>query len=306
MACGLPSAGKHIRDLLLHRRIESPVTQQTVQQIPPLPCCKQFRERNPVAGGQMFPVPCIHDPGGLVKTGHILPHCLEERGIDLPEDRKDLVPDLVAQIPVFGIGPVFSERDLVRGGIFFDFRTGEAQERTDQHAPLRQRTRRAHAPDALQPSTTQQIQHQGFSIVIRMVRHGHGSISARSTFQRKPRVTQVTRGHFNADALLSRIPGRIKMTDMERDAGLHAPFPYQHLIRIAVGAPEPEVAVQYLEGTPGPQEQIGHAHGVHAAADSQKDHPVRLTGQSFQCMDQSLQHGRKRFLRIISSKRRYR
>ena len=88
MACGLPSAGKHIRDLLLHRRIESPVAQQTVQQIPPLPCCKQFRERNPVAGGQMFPVPCIHDPGSLVKTGHILPQCLEERGIDLPEDRK--------------------------------------------------------------------------------------------------------------------------------------------------------------------------------------------------------------------------
>ena len=58
------------------------------------------------------------------------------------------------------------------------------------------------------------------------------------------------------------------MTDMERDAGLYAPFPYQHLIRIAVRAPEPEVAMQHFEGTAGPQEQVGHAHGVHAAADS--------------------------------------
>ena len=217
------------------------------------------------------------EPGiGHILQGTDVPHgtveCVTVRRIQFREEGQELVSDAVATNGRVAVAAIFAPGGADGTHIRFDFLAGHAQQRTKQRDVGSGNDRLSlHAAQSPPPAGTHEVQQEGFAPVIGLMRDGYASKTFGAAEVGEPAVTQFPGGHFQADALLGGIGGRVEVLGIKCDAVPPGPVGHKIGIGVGIGSPKMEITVCNRKILPGPDGFFGQTHRIDAAANRQQD-----------------------------------
>ena len=129
----------------------------------------------------------------------------------------------------------------------------------------------SHASEASEAGAAKEVQDEGFSVVVGVVRHGNGVEATLDGDACEPSVPQFACRHLDADAMLCGVGRCVEVGAEKLNSVILSPFLYELRIRVALGSAEMEVAVRHGVLPAGTAEHVGHAHGVYASAHRKQD-----------------------------------
>ena len=178
------------------------------------------------------------------------------------------MPDVIAAVSGVEIGGVLHKFNGAFPAVGLDFGPGDPQQRADQPAPDRR-----DAPQPLQSAAPDQVQQDGFGVVVRVVGGGNFCRADPICGLLQKRVSKLPGGLFQSGAPGSRQGGDIRAAGVTGDSPSGAPAPDKFHILSAFRA---DVVVHggglHLEsGAPAQLgEQVQQAHGICSAGNSRQ------------------------------------
>ena len=204
------------------------------------------------------------------QTGDVAPHQARELGVDFPDAGDEPQPDFVAQVFGRAVRRILAEGDVLRYGELENLLARGEEQRADDAADL---GRDARQP--AQPRTAQQVDEEGLNRVVGMVRHGDGRIVVLTAQLVEPGVAQAAGRHLHRFARTLHLGGRVEAAVVAGDAVAGGLPGYEHLILVAFGAAQLEVAVGDPHLVAAADEEREHDHRIHAARDGQQHASAR-------------------------------
>ena len=189
-------------------------------------------------------------------------HQVGELGVDLADAGDQPQPDLVAQVFGRAVRRVLAEGNLLRHGVF-------------QNLAARSEHQRSHHPShagadprqPAQPRTAQQVDEKGLDRVVGVVRHGDGRIAVLAPQLLEPRIAQPAGRHLHRLARALHFGRRVEPPVVARHAVAGRLARYGHLVLVALGAAQLEIAVRHAE----PIAQRGHERQQHHRIDAARN-----------------------------------
>ena len=135
----------------------------------------------------------------------------------------------------------------------------------------RKRSFGGHAAEASEAGAAKEVQDEGFSVVIGVVRHGNGVEAMLDGNAREPTVAQFACSHLDADAMLCGVGRCVEIGTEKLNSLILSPLLHELRIRVALGSAEMEVAVRHGVLPACTAEHVSHAHGVYASAHRKQD-----------------------------------
>ena len=216
--------------------------------------------------------PTIGDVLQQADVPHGTVECVSVRRIQFREEGQELVSDAVATNGRVAVAAIFAPGGADGTHIRFDFLAGHAQQRTKQRDVGSGNDRLSlHAAQSPPPAGTHEVQQEGFAPVIGLMRDGYASKTFGAAKVGEPAVTQFPGGHFQADALLGGIGGRVEVLGIKSDAVPPGPVGHKIGIGVGIGSPKMEITVCNRKILPGPDGFFGQTHRIDAAANRQQD-----------------------------------
>ena len=141
----------------------------------------------------------------------------------------------ISAIGRVGIGGVVHERLLLLCEIVQDVGAVYCEQRTQNVGAIV----KTHPRKATNTSAANEVEQEGFDIVVGMMRHGR-----RSGVLRKPSIAQTTGGHFNAFPSAAGFGEGVEMLHLKRHIPLLTEAAHKGFVAIALLPSEVEVAMQ--------------------------------------------------------------
>ena len=215
------------------------------------------------------------------ETVHVGGEGILEGGVDLPQKGEDLVPQLVALHDVLRIGAVLPPGEVPRCGQGVDFRPGGVEERPAEgdvgKVRIRQETFFRHPAEAFDAASAEEVQEESFRVVAGVVGRQDGLIAVLPAQLSEPAITELPRGHLDADPFLFGKGFRIERLHVAGYPMLGGPFADERLVGVAVCSPQAEVAVRNGKRSAAAANLFCQDHGVPATADGDEYHGPRIT-----------------------------
>ena len=217
-------------------------------------------------------------------------------GLQLTEEREQLVAHLVAAVVEGGIGEVFHMVEVVAGGIGFDVVAAKRKQGTD-HMGL-------HRQDAMETgkaSAAEKIEEEGLVGIVAVVGGEESRIAMRLAEGEEPVVAQTTGSILDAELMGVGVVEGLKVLHMEGNTILQSQIADKKLVAVAVARTQVEIAVGNGEGVVGTVHEMGEDHRVDTSANSKqhllsRGEEVLLSHMCYELL--------KHYLRIILRKRR--
>ena len=126
--------------------------------------------------------------------------------------------------------------------------------------------------ETFEAGAAKEIEKKGFGVIVGVMGYGQDCKTMFMAKFSEPAVTQVAGCHFYTYAIFTGVRFRIKTFYKQVYVIMFCPFSHKGFVAVAFFVAKGEVAVGDGESvcTKRLQEEVGHAHGVHAAADCKK------------------------------------
>ena len=207
---------------------------------------------------------------GIGQTGDVAPHQARELGVDFPDAGDEPQPDFVAQVFGRAVRRIFAEGDVFRHGEFENLLARGEHERAYDAPHLGRDARQA-----AQPRAAQQVDEEGLNRVVGVVCHGDGRIVVLAAQFVEPGVAQTAGGHLHRFARTLHLGGRVEAAVVAGHAVAGGLVGHEHLVFVALGAAQLEVAVGDPHLVAAADEEREHDHRVDAARDGEQDASAR-------------------------------
>ena len=191
-----------------------------------------------------------------------LSHALGKLGVDLVQEREDLMADAIAGKSDILVGAVLHIGEVLLAQVFHNFNPACGQQGTNQGAPPGR-----HPGQALKPSSPDEVEQGGLHIVIGVVGRGNERAVQGTGGLLQEGIAHFPGGFLQSGAAAAGLSGHIA----QGEGNLPLPAEVFHKRGVPCGlfAPELVVIVGDKEGEAQllrlPSEQVEQAHGVGAA-----------------------------------------
>ena len=185
--------------------------------------------------------------------------------LELPQEREDLVADLVATIFKRSIGGVLDMVEGILGGIGLNILASERQQRPHD-TPLDGQD----AAEAGEAGAAEQVDEEGFGCIIAMMGGEDGGIALELEQLVEVAVTEVAGSFLDAEAMLGSIGAGVEVGHMDCDTVTGSEPAHEPFVAVAVSRTEMEVAMGHGEGVAGGVHEVREDDGVDASANSKQ------------------------------------
>ncbi|CCZ76286.1 unknown [Alistipes finegoldii CAG:68] len=223
-----------------------------------------------VLGGHRFAAyafdAVVDEELGVGQPRDVAAHETRELGVDLPDAGNQAQPYLVAQVLGRAVRRILPEGDAVGDGVLQNLLARSEHQRSDDLADLRRNARQP-----AQARAAQQVDEERLDRVVGMVGDRHHRVAVFAAQGVEPCVAQPPGGHLHRLARALHFGRRFEAFVVELDAVFPCLFLHQHLILVALRAPQLEIAVRHADPVAAAREERQHDHRVHAARNGQQN-----------------------------------
>lgn len=187
------------------------------------------------------------------------------RGLELAQQRKDLVADLVAAVGQGGVGGVLDMGEGMGAGILLYVVTGEGEKRTHYKTLDRQdavETRQTRAP--------KQVDEEGFGRVVAVVGGEDGRVALLAAEGGEPVVAKGARSLLDTLAVGARMGKGVEPDEVKRYGIATGKGADETLVAMAVAGAEVEIAMRNGKGEGRGVHKVGKYHGVDASTNGKQ------------------------------------
>ena len=187
------------------------------------------------------------------------------RGLQLAQEREELVAHLVAAVEEGGVGGVLDMVEAMGGGVGFDLVAAEG-EQGSHHAALDGED----AVEAGKAGAAEEVEEEGFGRVVAVVGGEDDGIVVGGAEGVEPGVAELAGRLFDALAMAAGMGEGVELGYMDGDMIAARKTADEGFVAVAVDRAQMEVAVGYGKGEAGRVHEVGQDHRVDAPTNGQQ------------------------------------